>query len=118
MWWQRSQKQGNTNSIFHLTKVSRELVLFQLLFLKTIIGRDPSKTAIVLDLTNGKPVQLLEQLLSEWKRLKKETNSWLSFYKATGCSQQFYNRVTNNGCMNFLDDCVAEAKKRGRPYGF
>ena len=118
MWWRKSQKEGNTNSIFHLTKVSRELVLFQLLFLKKIIGRDPSKTAIVLDLTNGKPVQLLEQLLSDWKRLKAETNSWLSFYKATGCSQRFYNRVTNNGCMNFLDDCVAKAKKRGRPYGF
>ena len=123
MWWKKEGDEtnnrrltdGKRTEVFEATATSRNLTLFQLYFLKYIIGEDPTKTASVMDSTNGKAPTLLENFHKEWKQTKDKVIDWRSFFKRTGCSKEFRDMVTNDP-QKWINECVERCYKRGEAY--
>jgi len=119
MWWNRSigKARGVTSQeVFAATKVSRDMTLFQLMFLKHVIGDDPTMTAKELDETNGKAPQKLEEFQQALKESQK-VDCWSNYYNMTGCSETLRLTITKDEDL-WVKTCVDRAKRRGKSYGF
>ena len=119
MWWNKSIKTLRVTSqeVFAATKVSRDITLFQLMFLQHVIGADLQATAQLLDETNGKASKVLEKFQQAWKESQKKVVDWSSFLEFTGCSEAFRRQITQDQ-NKWVHTCVARAKARGKMYGF
>jgi len=119
MWWNKSIGKGRVTSqeVFAATKVSRDITLFQLMFLKHVIGDNLADTAEMLDKTNGRAPEVLEKFQQAWKESQKKVSSWATFLEFTGCSQALLEEITRDE-DKWVQSCVARAKARGKSYGF
>ena len=120
MWWNKSigKARGVTSQeVFDATKVSRDITLFQLMFLKHVIGDNLTDTAEMLDKTNGRAPEVLEKFQQAWKESQKKVSSWATFLEFTGCSQALLEEITRDE-DKWVHSCVARAKARGKSYGF
>ena len=124
-WWQaslrppnsiyRSATTSNPTEVFSATKVSRDITLFQLMFLRHVIGNDVSRIAEVMDVTNGKAPEVLANFQRVWREVQASMTTWKSFFGATGCSNDFKQRVLANE-REWVQTCVKRAGQRGRSY--
>lgn len=120
MWWNKSigKARGVTSQeVFAATKVSRDITLFQLMFLKHVIGDDPQITAEQLDETNGKAPQVLEKFQQALKKSQQNVVTWRSFLEMTGCTETLLMGITKDE-EQWVQTCVTRAKARGKSYGF
>lgn len=115
MWWKKAKVSRLQDKVFEATQTSRDLTLFQIYFLRFIIGSDPSKTAEIMDATNGKAPQLLENFHTQWKQAKASTSNWNDYFVKTGCSDELIQSVRDDP-QRWVDACVQKAKSRGRAY--
>jgi len=112
LWWKRANvKQSDPKAVFNQIETSRKIILFQIYFLRFIIGANPEKTAALLDNTNGKAPQLLEEFFKQWKTTEN-IDCWLDFMRASGCS----NDLMNFSGKQLVDNAVRKAKERGSAY--
>ena len=117
MWWRKSSLYVDSKEIFMATKVSRDITLFQLMFLQCVIGEDLSATTQLLDDTNGKAPKSLESFQKAWKEAQKNVIDWSTFLDYTKCSQNMKETITRDP-NKWIQTCVARAKARGKAYGF
>lgn len=112
LWWKRAGNvKQNAEEVFTATDTSRKIVLFQIFFLRFIIGQFPGKTAILLDATNGKAPHLLEKFFKEWKSAES-IGYWADYLKKTGCSTEFQKK---SGTA-LVNEAVKKAQDRGSAY--
>lgn len=123
-WWKialgkETNKYGNVPynpaEVFDATKVSRDITLFQLMFLQHVIGKDEKSTAELLDKTNGKAPEVLEKLQNVWRDSQKNVISWNTFLVATGCSDSYRWKIIKDVRI-WLQHCVRRANQRGTAY--
>ena len=119
MWWQKAIKtpSATPQAVFAATTVSRDITLFQLMFLKHVIGDNLSATAHLLDQTNGKAPKVLEQFQQAWKESKRKVCDWRGFLEQTGCSMELIQSIASDE-DKWVRVCVARARNRGKMYGF
>merc|ERR1712226_184047 len=111
LWWKKAKVSQESEKVFEATETSRKIVLFQIYFLRFIIGSKPGATASMLDSTNGKAPHLLERFFKEWKKAEK-VSSWLDFMGKTGCGSGM--RMLDG--KSLVNNAVRKAKERGGAY--
>merc|ERR1711966_329763 len=111
MWWQRSGTKPEPMPVFHATQVSREICMFQLMVVDTIIG-DVNVTLEEMESTNCKMPQRLDNLQVQWRQQKSSTDSWATFFKNIGVSPPGCE-----SCAAWIADCVSRAAAKGPKYG-
>jgi len=116
-WWKKAKISQKAVKVFEATQKSRDLALFQIYFLKFIIGDDPKKTAQLMDATNGKVPQILYNFCKQWKLAKEGLNNWNDFFVKTGCSEGLLQRVQEDP-EQWVNECVRRALGRGRAYSW
>jgi len=123
-WWlPNAQKKNATyrnesydpTEVFPLTKVSRDITLFQLMFLRHVIGSNEKKTAEILDTTNGKAPAVLEEFQNAWRDSQRTVKDWNSFFSLTGCGRGFQKQIKED-VNRWIGNCVQRAYRRGKAY--
>merc|ERR1719382_2420649 len=66
MWWQRAGTPAESSPVFVATKVSREILMFQLMVVDLIIG-EVGETLKEVEATNCKLPERLEKLQRHWR---------------------------------------------------
>lgn len=112
MWWQRAHVAPSAVPVFEATKVSREILMFQLMVMDVIVGDDVVNTLSLMEASNCKIPERLEMLQSRWREQKTSTPGWKQFFERIGASQP----VFANGDA-WIADCVKRAAAKGRKYG-
>lgn len=118
-WWSAKSLNKVTTyngvEVFTATKVSRDITLFQLLFLQHVIGSNEKKTAELLDNTDGKAPEVLKQFQKVWKESQRTVNDWDSFFALTGCADGFRKKIKAD-VSGWIGSCVRRARARGKAY--
>jgi len=111
MWWQRSNTPPQSGPVFEATKVSREILMFQLMVVDLIIG-DVPETLNAMEATNCKLPDRLELLQAEWRKRKQSTASWSDYFKNIGSTQPKFGTTAE-----WINDCARRAAVKGPKYG-
>merc|ERR1712039_970692 len=111
MWWQRSGTPPQSSPVFQATKVSREILMFQLMVVDVIIG-DVKETLKEVEATNCKLPDRLERLQKLWRERKVATDGWGAYFKHIGTPQPAF--ASSN---DWIADCVRRAAAKGPKYG-
>jgi len=111
MWWQRSNTPPQSGPVFEATKVSREILMFQLMVVDLVIG-DVPETLKAMETTNCKLPDRLELLQGEWRKRKQSTGSWSDYFKNIGSAQPKFGSTAE-----WINDCAKRAAAKGPKYG-
>jgi len=115
MWWKKSKVPCHVERVFNATETSRKLTLFQIYFLRFIVGSDVEKTKEIMDKSNGKAPGLLANFQKQWKMAENSVDCWNDYFVKTGCSDSFAERVKSDS-QAWVRYCQDSAIKRGRAY--
>merc|ERR1740138_1670527 len=111
MWWQRAGTKPEPVPVFQATQVSREICMFQMLVVDTIIA-DVGSTLKEMEVTNCKLPERLEKLQTQWRQRKASTDTWASYYGHIGAAQPAFASTDA-----WIVDCVRKASTKGPKYG-
>merc|ERR1712050_246162 len=100
MWWQRSGTPPEGAAVFQATKVSREILMFQLMVVEMVIG-DVKETLREVEATNCKLPDRLERLQKQWRERKAATDGWSMYFKHIGTLQPAFPSTGE-----WIADCV------------
>jgi len=114
-WWKKNKVPCHVEKVFNATKTSRDLTLFQIYFLRFIVGEDVEKTKEIMDRSNGKAPELLMNFQKQWKMVEASCETWNDFFVKTGCSDAFAEKVKSD-CQAWVRGCQDKAIKRGKAY--
>jgi len=110
MWWQRSGTRPEPIPVFQATQVSREICMFQLLVVDLIIA-DANVTLKVMEQTNCKLPDRLENLQVEWRKRKSSTDNWTAYFRNIECPKPDFDSEAA-----WIADCVRRAAAKGPKY--
>lgn len=110
MWWQRAGVKPEGPAVFEATKVSREILMFQMMVVDVVIGHVP-ETLKEIEATNCKLPARLERLQREWRERKKAVDSWQAFFGCVGA-----DRPQGASSADWIADCVRRAAEKGPKY--
>jgi ubiquitin-protein ligase len=110
MWWQRAGTKPEPVPVFQATQVSREICMFQMLVVDTIIA-DVGTTLKEVEFTNCKLPERLENLQAQWRQRKASTNSWEAYFQHIGASKPAFESSSA-----WIADCVQRAASKGPKY--
>jgi len=111
MWWQRSGTKPEAGPVFQATKVSREILMFQMAVVDIVIG-DVAKTLPDMEDTNCKLPDRLERLQMEWRKRKESVADWATYYQCIGST-----RPNFGSSAEWIASCVRRAAEKGPKYG-
>jgi len=111
MWWQRSSTAPKSQPVFEATKVSRNLLMFQLAVVDIVLG-DVEDVKKQIELTNCKLPERLEKLQTEWRKRKELTDTWPKYFKAIGAPTPPFPSTDA-----WIQSCVQRAAEKGPRYG-
>jgi hypothetical protein len=111
MWWQRAGTRPESVPVFNATQVSREICMFQMLVVDTIIA-DVGTTLKEMEGTNCKLPERLEKLQAQWRQRKASTDTWATYYRHIGAAQPAFASTDT-----WIADCVRRASTKGPKYG-
>merc|ERR1711862_1009347 len=111
MWWQRAGAKPENVAVFNATKVSREILMFQMMVVDVVIG-DVPETLRQMELTNCRLPERLEALQSQWRQRKQSIVDWQGYFACIGAAKPSF------GSSNaWILDCVHRAESKGPKYG-
>mmetsp|Transcript_47485 Transcript_47485/g.106739 ORF Transcript_47485/g.106739 Transcript_47485/m.106739 type:complete len:612 (-) Transcript_47485:131-1966(-) len=111
MWWQRSGTKPEASAVFEATRVSREILMFQMMVVDIIIGNVP-ETLEAMEATNCKLPDRLELMQQEWRKKKAGTEDWKQFFESIGADVPAFPSVGH-----WILNCVERAANKGSKYG-
>ncbi|CAE7263204.1 UBC6 [Symbiodinium natans] len=112
MWWQRSGTPPDGGAVFQATKVSREILMFQMAVVDIVIG-DVAKTLSDMEETNCKLPERLEHLQAEWRKRKESVGDWTAYYNCIGAARPSFPSTGE-----WIASCVRRAAaEKGPKYG-
>ena len=111
MWWQRSGTPAEGGPVFQATKVSREILMFQMAVVDIVIG-DVNKTLGDMEETNCKLPERLEHLQSEWRKRKESVADWAAYFSCIGASRPSFPSTGE-----WIASCIQRAASKGPKYG-
>ena len=111
LWWQRSGTPAEDGPVFQATKVSREILMFQMAVVDIVIG-DVKKTLADMEETNCKLPERLERLQSEWRKRKESVDDWATYYHCIGTARPNFRSTAE-----WIASCVRLAAGKGPKYG-
>eukprot|EP00930_Biecheleria_cincta_P061019 TRINITY_DN4658_c0_g1_i3.p1 TRINITY_DN4658_c0_g1~~TRINITY_DN4658_c0_g1_i3.p1 ORF type:complete len:605 (-),score=120.13 TRINITY_DN4658_c0_g1_i3:350-2164(-) len=111
MWWQRAGAKPESTPVFEATRVSREICMFQLMVVDVVIGQVVTLLKEV-ERTNCKLSDRLETLQSQWRDMKKSTDSWGKYFENIGATRP--NFASTN---DWIGKTVQRAAAKGPKYG-
>jgi hypothetical protein len=114
MWWQRAGTKPESAPVFQATQVSREICMFQMLVVDTIIA-DVGTTLKAMEVTNCKLPERLEKLQTQWRQRKASTDTWASYYRHIGAAQPAFAAFASTDA--WIADCARKASSKGPKYG-
>eukprot|EP00746_Dinoflagellata_sp_MGD_P149409 gnl/MRDRNA2_/MRDRNA2_81443_c0_seq1.p1 gnl/MRDRNA2_/MRDRNA2_81443_c0~~gnl/MRDRNA2_/MRDRNA2_81443_c0_seq1.p1 ORF type:complete len:598 (+),score=126.30 gnl/MRDRNA2_/MRDRNA2_81443_c0_seq1:96-1889(+) len=110
MWWQDTVL-PKAAPVLEATKVSREILMFQLMLSAIVIGDNMEKTLQEIEETNCKIPDRLELLQSKWREQKSSTNTWKLFFERIGASLPSFKTTED-----WIADCVQRSATKGPKY--
>jgi hypothetical protein len=110
MWWQRSSTQPKSAPVFEATKVSRNLLMFQLTVVDIVLG-DVENLKKQIELTNCKLPDRLDKLQIEWRKKKEVTDTWPKYFRAIGAPVPPFPSTDA-----WIASCVERAAEKGPRY--
>merc|ERR1712224_8334 len=110
MWWQDTVL-PKAGPVLEATKVSREILMFQLMLSAIVVGDDVEKTLQEIEETNCKVPDRLELLQSKWREQKSSTNTWKLFFERIGASLPSFKTTED-----WIADCVQRSATKGPKY--
>lgn len=111
MWWQRAGTKPESMPVFQATQVSREICMFQMLVVDTIIA-DVRSTLKEMEATNCKLPERLEKLQAQWRQRKASTDTWATYYRHIGAPQPAFGTTEA-----WIAECARRASIKGPKYG-
>jgi len=111
MWWQRSNTPPKDKPVFEATKVSRDILMFNMMVVDIIIG-DVAPTLELMEETNCRMPQRLETLQQEWRKASQATTSWKLFFAQLRASMP-----PAQSPDAWIQTCVSRAAEKGPKYG-
>merc|ERR1711985_70848 len=110
MWWQDTVP-AKAAPVLEATKVSREILMFQLMLSAIVVGDNVDETLQEMEGTNCKVPARLELLQSKWREQKSSTNTWKLFFERIGASLPSFKTTED-----WIADCVKRSSKKGPKY--
>lgn len=110
MWWQDIVP-PKAASVLEATKVSREILMFQLMLSAIVVGDNVEETLQEIEDTNCKVPARLELLQSKWREQKSSTNTWKIFFERIGASLPSFKTTED-----WIADCVQRSANKGPKY--
>jgi len=111
MWWQRSGAKPEGPAVFEATKVSREILMFQMMVVDVVIG-DVPETLKEMEATNCKLPARLELLQGRWREQKQAIGGWAAYFSCIGAA-----RPREASTNEWIANCVRRAAAMGPKYG-
>merc|ERR1712224_1019286 len=100
MWWQDTVL-PEAAPVLAATKVSREILMFQLMLSAVVVGDNVDDTLQEIEETNCKVPKRLELLQSRWREQKASTHTWKLFFERIGASLPSFKTTEL-----WISDCV------------
>lgn len=110
MWWKRAGARAENVPVFNATKVSREILMFQMMVVDVVIG-DVPETLRQMELTNCRLPERLETLQSQWRQRKESIADWQGYFAFIGAAKPCF---ANSNL--WIADCVSRAESMGPKY--
>lgn len=111
MWWQRSGTVPEGVPVFQATKVSREILMFQMMVVDVVIG-DVPETLREMEATNCKLPARLERLQQQWRERKQAVGDWRAYFGCIGVATPAFGSTAE-----WIASCAARAAEKGPKYG-
>jgi len=111
MWWQRSNTSPEAAAVFEATRVSREILMFQMMVVDVVIG-DVALTVRDMEASNCKLPARLEELQARWRERKQSVRDWSGYFQCIGAA-----RPKAASSSDWIASCVRRAADRGPKYG-
>ena len=111
MWWQRSGTKPEGAPVFNATKVSREILMFQMMVVDVVIG-DVTKTLKEMEMSNCKLPARLEQLQAQWRERTESVSDWAAYFACIGAARPAFSSTAE-----WIASCAkraAEACEKGQ----
>jgi len=137
MWWQRAGARAENVAVFNATKVSREILMFQMMVVDVVIG-DVPETLRQMELTNCRLPERLEALQSQWRQRKQSIVDWQGYFAFIGAGKPSFGSIsrislrpswytkkrpmnsagaTHGSSNEWILDCIRRAESKGPKYG-
>merc|ERR1712118_577731 len=110
MWWQDTVP-PKAAPVLEATKVSREILMFQLMLSAIVVGDNVHEMLKEIEETNCKVPQRLELLQSKWREQKSSTSTWKLFFERIGASLPTFKTTED-----WIADCVQRSAAKGPKY--
>merc|ERR1712224_1071558 len=110
MWWQDTVA-PRAAPVLEATKVSREILMFQLMLSAIVVGDNVDDTLKQIEETNCKVPEPLELLQSRWREQKASTNAWKLLFERIGASLPPFKSTED-----WIADCVQRSATKGPKY--
>ncbi|CAK0800499.1 unnamed protein product [Prorocentrum cordatum] len=110
MWWQRSNTRPEATAVFEATRVSREILMFQMMVIDVVIG-DVALTVRDMEASNCKLPARLEELQARWRERKQTVRDWAGYFTCIGAT-----RPQAAGLSDWVTSCARRAADRGPKY--
>jgi len=111
MWWQRANTKPEGPAVFEATKVSREILMFQMMVVDIVIG-SAAQTVKDMEATNCKLPSRLEELQLRWRERKQSIKDWSGYFTCIGAA-----RPQTASTTEWIARCVKRAAEKGPKYG-
>jgi len=111
MWWQRSGTRPEGGAVFEATKVSREILMFQMMVVDVVIG-DPAQTVKDMEASNCKLPVRLEELQTRWRERKQSIRDWGAYFQCIGAARPQFQSTAD-----WIASCARRAAEKGPKYG-
>jgi len=122
LWWQKENMFPiNGRNTYDFSKVSRELLLFNLRVLDIIVpGGDANRAAAEMDASFGRVPERLELLLEESKKsvANSRNGTWEVFFSEARARPETINKVKSNSGTDYVQLLIKRAAERGHKYTF
>jgi len=110
MWWQRSDTRPETAAVFEATRVSREILMFQMMVIDVVMS-DVAVTVRDMEASNCKLPARLEELQARWRERKQSVRDWSAYFDCIGAA-----RPNAASSSDWIASCVRRAADRGPKY--
>jgi len=111
MWWQRSGTAPEGAPVFQATRVSREILMFQMMVVDVVIG-DVPETLREMEATNCKLPTRLDKLQQQWRERKQAIGDWGAYFSCIGAARPAFGSTAE-----WIASCVTRAAEKGPKYG-
>ncbi len=116
LWWQKDRVKLDANGTYQQCEISRNNVLFQILFRSYLLEIGILNRIEELDRFNCNVEGGVEVLLNKWKEILERTQAqpnWQQYYQELtflGFPEEKKNKICSN-VNNFIQNCIIKAEK-------